>query len=291
VALQSREVAWLKKSVTAMASLEGALDAPGPEVDVSDDIAKATALMEDAPDLGEYSSLPQRIYNFYRNLEPGEISGAMERMASGEESASGVFSAQLKLLRDHEAAGCVEYRRFAEALSFRANGTLAAAAGGMRVPYDPLVTVITRLLIKRDEKADDKDDEADALLASSPLLRRYVELAKPALEGRKFTAVGAFLFVVSLTCVEQSTLECAAVYVYARALAAANVKRLAFCAGTSPPEDVDALVVQRELAYGGEDFGSIVFTASALSVLGVLLSGFLGWQVLSFVLSPLFGSQ
>lgn len=71
------------------------------------------------------------------------------------------------------------------------------------------------------EQADDKDDEADALLASSPLLRRYVELAKPALEGRDFTAVGAFLFVVSLTCVEQSTLECAAVYVYARALAAA----------------------------------------------------------------------
>jgi len=128
------------------------------------------------------------------------------------------------------------------------------------------------------------------LLEQQPLLRRFRELAAPALASESLTSIQALVWAVSLACVEQRTVEAAAVYVFGRAMAAANVKRLAFCAGTAPPDDANAFVAEREREYGGDDFGRIVTTTVTLSVLGFGISAYLAWQLLGFLSSSIFGS-
>ena len=68
-------------------------------------------------------------------------------------------------------------------------------------------------------------------------------------------------------CGRVKSCEAAAVYVFARAMAVTNVKRLAFCAGMPPPADANALVIERERSYGGEDFAGAVYSTAAATVL------------------------
>lgn len=93
-----------------------------------------------------------------------------------------------------------------------------------------------------------------------------------------------------MQCVERSSVECAAVYVLARAQAKVNIERLALFRGLSPPAQPDALVAQSEIDLGQRQFATAAMGTAAAGVVLALLGGVLAWQLFGLVAGAVTGS-
>ena len=110
-AAQQKEIAGLKRSITAISDLEGRLEGDEFEnLNLFEELKKTSDIIDaEEKELNQESleamTLSQRIFTFFRNLEPKEAMQTMENPE--EESPTAFYSAQLKLLRDHQVRGMI----------------------------------------------------------------------------------------------------------------------------------------------------------------------------------------
>jgi len=122
-------------------------------------------------------------------------------------------------------------------------------------------------------------------------VRRFIQLAEGVDRSGDLKAIQAIFTAISLNCVEQKSVECAAVYVLARAMAAVNVRQMAIVRAQPVPVDADAAVALREVDLGGQEFGTVIFSTAALSLLTLALGTAIAYQLFTFVGGAVFGTS